>query len=167
MRRGIWIGLACALVALLTAAPASAFRSPQGAKPTVRIMTKDLAALAKAKKIRLRVTVGTRARVRLRVLVLDAGRRPAHAARERKVRFPRASGRFVAFRLNKAARRAILSAIGGCRDLRFTAFASGRRLRRQSDDPRTTLVKHTKALKHRRRSGCGPGAAPGAPLPGG
>ena len=157
------VAMAFACVGLVVAGPASAFRSKKGAKPTVRVMTKDLPAAEKAKKIRLRVTTGTRARVRLRVLAIGIAKRPIFAVNERKIRFAAGSGRFVNLKLTKAARLGIAAARTACRDVQITAFASGRQLTTRGDNPRTTLVRHSKTLKHRRKTGC---SAPGTGAPG-
>ena len=158
--------LALALVGLLAALPgtASAYRSKKGAaKPAVKILTKDQPAAAKSRKLSLRVTVATRARVRLRVLGLDVDRRPARIAYERKVSFRRGGTRTVSVKLNALGRRAIMLATQACRDIRITAYASGRAVRRRGDSPRTTLVKHSKTLRHGRKSGCGQAGVPGSP----
>jgi neutral ceramidase len=157
------LAMALACLGLVAAGPASAFRSKKGAKPTVKVLTKDQAAALSAKKVRLRVTVGTRSRVRLRVLAVGIANRPVYAVKERKIRFAAGSGRIVNLKLTKAARRGIAAAIAACRDVRITAFASGRQLTRRGDNPRTTLVRHSKVLKHRRKSGCAAGGTPGVP----
>jgi neutral ceramidase len=155
--------LAAALVCLLAVA-ASAYRSPKGAHPSVRILTKDQPSALAARKIALRVTVATPSRVRLRVLALDIASRPVFAVTERKVRFRRAGTQTVSLKFNKIALKGFAAAIAACRDVRLTAFASGRQTTANGDNPRTTLVRHSVALKHGRTSGCGPaGGNPGSP----
>jgi neutral ceramidase len=159
--------LAATCLALVAAAPASAFRSKKGAKPTVKVLTKDQPAAAKAKRIRVRVTVGTRSRVRLRVLAVGISSRPLYAVTERKITFRAGSGRILDLKLTKAARTGIAAATAACRDVRITAFASGRQLTARGDNPRTTLVRHSKALEHRRKdcgaAGAGSGGVTGTP----
>jgi neutral ceramidase len=165
--RAALLAVAFACSALVAAAPASAFRSPKGAKPTVKVLTKDQAAASKAKRIRVRVTVGTRSRVRLRVLAVGISRRPLYAVTERKITFAAGSGRILDLKLTKSARTGIAAATAACRDVQITAFASGRQLTSRGDNPRTTLVRHSKALKSGRKNcgsvGSGSGGSSGAP----
>jgi neutral ceramidase len=82
---------------------------------------------------------------------------------ERKVRFTRTHTRVYNLKLTKDARRLIQAARDACRDVRISAFVSGRRYGRKRDDQRTTLIRHSKTLKHGRTSGCRAPGAPGAP----
>ena len=156
------LAAACLLAAAL-AGPAAAYRAPAKTKPAVKVLTKDAPAALKARKLALRVTVRTKARVRLRAIALNLGLRPAYAVRERKVRFSRAGTKRVNLALTPAARRALAAAIAACTDARVTAFASARQYFPRRDDPRTTLVRHTRTLKHRRASGCAVPGTPGGP----
>jgi neutral ceramidase len=150
------------LVALAAAAPAGAVRSNRGAKPSVTLLTKDQRTALRTAKLSLRVGVGIApARVRLRGLGLDLGPRPMRIVKERKVRFRRAHSRVYNLKLTPAARRLIQAARDACRDVRISAFASARRYGRHRDDRRTTLVRHSKTLKHGRR--CATPGTPGAP----
>jgi hypothetical protein len=158
--------VAAALVALLAAGfsgPSSAVRSPKGAKPSVKILTKDQRAAINSRKISLRVGVGSApARVRLRVLGLNLSRRPLRVVTERKVRFRTSHSRVFNVKLTKEARGLLVLARAGCRDVRISAFASGRQTPGH-DSPRTTLVRHSKTLKHGRKD-CGASPeSPGAP----
>ena len=158
--------LACA--GLVLASPASAVRSKRGAKPSITILTKDERTALRTGKLSLRVGIGKPpARVRLRALGLDLGPRPIRIAKERKVRFRKPHSRVYNVKLTKDARRLIQIARDACRDVRISAFASARRYGRKRDDQRTTLVRHSKTLKHGRKTGCGAPGVPGAPgIPG-
>ena len=154
--------LACA--GLVLASPASAVRSKRGAKPSITILTKDESAALRTGSLTLRVGIGKPpARVRLRGLGLDLGPRPIRIVAERKVRFTTKRSRVYNLRLTKEARRAIRAAQVACRDVRVSAFAASRRYGSKRDDQRTTLVRHSKTLKHGRKSGCGVAGTPGAP----
>lgn len=156
------------LLALVAAAPAGAVRSKRGAKPSVTILTKDERTALRTARLSLRVGVGIApARVRIRGLGLDLGRRPMRIVNERKVRFQRAHSRVYNLKLTKEARRLIQAARDGCRDVRISAFVASRRLGVKRDDQRTTLVRHSKTLRHGRTSGCAAPGTPGAPgIPG-
>lgn len=160
-RRG-WL---CAVLAVVlvcaAAAPASAVRSNRGAKPSVTILTKDQRAALKTRKLSLRVGVGIApARIRIRGLGLDFGPRPVRIVAERKIRLGRPHTRVVNLKLTKRARQALQAARDACRDLRVSAFVAARRLGRKRDDQRTTLVRHSKTLRHG-RTDCGAPTAPG------
>lgn len=167
MRPGGCRTLLCAalavVLALLAAAPAGAVRSKRGAQPSVTILTKDQRTALRTARLSLRVGVGKPpARVRIRGLGLDLGPRPMRIVSERKVRFTRPHTRVYNLKLTRDARRLIQAARDACRDVRISAFVSGRRYGRKRDDQRTTLVRHSKTLKHGRRD-CGTPGAPGAP----
>jgi neutral ceramidase len=153
-----------ACLGLVLATPASAVRSKRGAKPSITILTKDQRTALRTGKLSLRVGIGKPpARVRLRGLGLDLGPRPIRIVTERKLRFRRAHSRVYNLKLTKDARRLIQAARDACRDVRVSAFASSRRYGTKRDDQRTTLVRHSKTLKHGRKSGCTAPGTPGAP----
>ena len=164
----VLLGLVAACVALVAAAPASAVRSKRGAQPSVTILTKDERSLLKTNRLSLRVGVGVPpARVRIRGLGLDIARRPMRIVAERKVTFRNSHSRVYNLKLTGEARRLIAAARDGCRDARISAFVASRRFGRKRDDQRTTLVRHSKTLRHGRTSGCGGPGTPGAPgIPG-
>lgn len=156
------------VVALAGAAPAGSVRSPKGAKPSVRILTKDQAQALKTGKIALRVGVGAApARVRLRVLGLNLGRRPVRIVKERKVSFRASHSRVFNVKLTKEARGLLTLMRAACRDAALAAFASGRQTPGH-DSPRTTLVRHARTLAHGRKncSAGGTGSPTGSAGPG-
>lgn len=162
------LALALACVGLVVAGPASAVRSKRGAKPSVTILTKDVPAALKAKRLRLRVGVGIApARMRIRGLGLDLGPRPIRIVKETKLTFRRRGSRVLNLKLTPEARRLLEAGRNACRDARISAFVATRRFGRKRDDQRTTLVRHSKTLRHGQKSGCGAPGVPGAPdIPG-
>jgi neutral ceramidase len=159
------------LVALAAATPANAVRSNRGAKPSVTILTKDERTVLRTAKLSLRVGVGIApTRLRLRGLGLDLARRPMRIINERKITFRHPHSRVINLKLTKQARSLIQLARLACRDVRISAFVASRRLGVKRDDQRTTLVRHSKTLKHGRKD-CGTGPPPGLPpgfgVPGG
>jgi neutral ceramidase len=168
LARATLLAVVVGCLSLVLAAPASAVRSKRGARPSVTILTKDERAMLKTSRLSLRVGVGIPpARVRIRGLGLDLGRRPMRIVAERKVVFRSSHARTYNLKLTNEAKRLIQAARDGCRDVRISAFVASRRYGRKRDDQRTTLVRHSKALKHGRTSGCTAPGVPGAPgIPG-
>jgi neutral ceramidase len=152
------------LVALAAAAPASAVRSNRGAKPNITILTKDQRTILRTAKLSIRTGVGIApARLRVRGLGLDLTRRPMRIVSERKLSFRRAHTRVFNLKLTKQARGLIELARLACRDVRISVFVASRRLGVKRDDQRTTLVRHSKTLRHGRTTGCTTPGSPGVP----
>ena len=159
--------LTLAVLSLVLAAPASAVRSKRGAQPSVTILTKDARAIVKSSRLSLRVGVGKPpARLRIRGLGLDLARKPMRIVAERTVTHRTRRTRTYNFKLTKQAKRLIVSARAACRNVRISAYVASRRFGRKRDDQRTTLVRHSKSLRHgRARRDCP--AVPGLPGLGG
>ena len=152
---------------------ADAYRSKKGARPTVRILTKDQREALGDKRIRIRVTVQKRARLHLELLATDLPGAPKFLTNRRTFYLASDGERTFEVKLKQAARRALRRARASCRAARITAFVSARQVfGDRSDSRRTTLVRHSKTLKPRRKA-CGtppPGLPPdlgGPPKPGG
>jgi neutral ceramidase len=165
--RGGLLALVAFAAALVLAAPALAVRSPKGAGPSVRVLTKDQRTALKTRKLSLRVSVRRApARIRLRGLGLNLGRRPMRIVAERTIRFRSPHSRVINLKLTREALGLLAASRAACRDVRVSAFASGR-LTGRHDDRRTTLVRHSRTLRHA-GTNCGrPGGASGGSGAGG
>jgi neutral ceramidase len=144
-----------AVCTLATAGVADGYRSNRGAKPSVRVLTKDERAAIRSKRIAIRVGVEKRARVHVNVLAngLDT-RRPAFVTRRKTLHFAGRGQRRTSIRLTRSGRKALERARARCRAVRITAFMSSREIYPdRPDSKRTTLVRASRTLRPRRK-GC-------------